>query len=110
MNLQLKSSSAFHTEKESRASKVAIEKSPILKHESTRSSLDYLISPLSLSPAEDKVVNCEEERNSLPRFDIHLSSPQIQLHSKATGGSIIFAMQGAYVEGKKGVNLIWKGC
>ncbi len=49
----------------------------------------------------------EETGNStLPTLDIHFSNPQVQLHSKSTGGSVILAMEGAHVEGKKFVKFL----
>ncbi|KAL7499599.1 hypothetical protein ACHAWT_007212 [Skeletonema menzelii] len=49
----------------------------------------------------------EEARNStLPTLDIHFSNPQVQLHSKGTGGSVILAMEGAHVEGRKFVKFL----
>eukprot|EP00978_Attheya_sp_CCMP212_P023795 scaffold73662_cov40-Attheya_sp.AAC.1 len=51
----------------------------------------------------------EKARNkSAPTFDIHLSNPQIQLHSRRTGGSIVIAVNGTYVEGREFVNLFTK--
>ena len=43
---------------------------------------------------------------TLPTLDIHFSNPQVQLHSKSTGGSVILAMEGAHVEGKKFVKFL----
>ena len=48
----------------------------------------------------------EKEGKTLPTLDVHLSNPQIQLHSTATGGSIVLAMEGAHVEGRKFVHFI----
>eukprot|EP00804_Cyclotella_cryptica_P024791 CCRYP_001753-RD/>CCRYP_001753-RD protein AED:0.03 eAED:0.03 QI:226/1/1/1/1/1/7/24/2613 len=56
-----------------------------------------------------------EERESLsenptiPTIDIHFSNPQIQLHNKRTAGSIILAMEGAHVEGRKFVHFLVDG-
>jgi hypothetical protein len=57
--------------------------------------------------SEIKVMSDQEEaRNkTAPTFDIHLSNPQIQLHSRRTGGSIVIAVNGAYVEGREFVNI-----
>lgn len=53
----------------------------------------------------------EETRNStLPTLDIHFSNPQVQLHSKSTGGSVILAMEGVHVEGKKFVKFLVANC
>ncbi len=53
----------------------------------------------------------EETRNlTLPTLDIHFSNPQVQLHSKSTGGSVILAMEGAHVEGKKFVKFLVANC
>ena len=41
------------------------------------------------------------ENPTIPTIDIHFSNPQIQLHNKRTAGSIILAMEGAHVEGRK---------
>lgn len=41
------------------------------------------------------------ENPTIPTIDIHFSNPQIQLHNKRTSGSIILAMEGAHVEGRK---------
>lgn len=43
---------------------------------------------------------------TIPTIDIHFSNPQVQLHSKTTGGSVILAMEGAHVEGRKFVHLV----
>jgi len=39
-------------------------------------------------------------------FQIHLTNPQIQLHSEKTSGSVVIAMTKAYVEAKEFVNFI----
>jgi len=49
---------------------------------------------------------CYELIGVIPTFDLHLSNPQIQLHSENTGGSVILAIRGASVEGKKFLNLV----
>jgi len=41
-----------------------------------------------------------------PTIDFHLSNPQFQLHSDQTGGSVILAMRGAYIDGQRYLNLI----
>ena len=43
---------------------------------------------------------------SIPTLDVHLSNPQFQLHSDQTGGSVILAMRGAYIDGQRYLNLI----
>ena len=43
---------------------------------------------------------------SLPTIDVHFSNPQVQLHRKSTGASIILAMEGAHVEGTKFVRFL----
>jgi len=40
-----------------------------------------------------------EENPALPALDVHLCNAQVQLHSDQTGGSIILAIRGAYVQG-----------
>ena len=45
---------------------------------------------------------------SIPRFDIYLSNPQIQLHSESTGGGVILAICKAYVEGRRFIHLFTK--
>lgn len=45
------------------------------------------------------------ENPSLPTIDIHFSNPQVQLLA-ATGASIILAMEGAHVEGRKFVRFL----
>ena len=47
-----------------------------------------------------------EGSESVPTLDIHFSNPQVQLHSKTTGGSIILAMEGAHVEGRKFIHFL----
>jgi hypothetical protein len=54
--------------------------------------------------SEQKESNCSNP--CLPTIDIHFSNPQIQLHRKSTGGSIILAMEGAHVEGRKFVRFL----
>lgn len=46
------------------------------------------------------------ENPTIPTIDIHFSNPQVQLHRKATGGSIILAMEGAHIEGRKFVRFL----
>lgn len=41
-----------------------------------------------------------QSHDTIPTFDLHLSNPQIQLHSEKTGGSVIISMRGAYIEMK----------
>lgn len=43
---------------------------------------------------------------SISTLDVHLSNPQFQLHSDQTGGSVILAMRGAYIDGQRYLNLI----
>ena len=50
-----------------------------------------------------------EDEDTLPTLDIHFSNPQVQLHSKSTGGSVILAMECARVEGKKFVKFLVTG-
>lgn len=47
-----------------------------------------------------------EQNPTLPTLEIHFSNPQIQLHSIATGGSIILAMESADVEARRFVHLL----
>lgn len=47
-----------------------------------------------------------EQNPTIPTLDIHFSNPQVQLHSIATGGSIIVAMESADVEARKFVHLL----
>jgi hypothetical protein len=47
-----------------------------------------------------------EQNPTIPTLDIHFSNPQVQLHSIATGGSIIVAMESADVEARKFVYLL----
>jgi hypothetical protein len=54
----------------------------------------------------DQDISIEHENPSLPTIDIHFSNPQVQLHRKATGGSIILAMEGVHVEGRKFVRFL----
>ena len=49
--------------------------------------------------------SAEIRMSSLPIVNIYLLNPQIQLHSQSTGGSIILAMKGAYVEGRSFIKL-----
>mmetsp|Transcript_17638 Transcript_17638/g.31626 ORF Transcript_17638/g.31626 Transcript_17638/m.31626 type:complete len:982 (-) Transcript_17638:14-2959(-) len=60
------------------------------------------VSAATGSPAEVE----ENEGKTLPTLDIQFANPQIQLHSIATGGSIILAMEGAHVEGCKFVHFV----
>ena len=46
------------------------------------------------------------ENASLPTIDIHFSNPQVQLHRKSTGGSIILASEGIHLEGRKFVRFL----
>ena len=46
------------------------------------------------------------QNTTMPTLDVHLSNPQIQLHSDQTGGSVILAMRGAYIDGKRYLSLI----
>ena len=39
-------------------------------------------------------------------FQVHLTNPQVQLHSKQTKGSVVIAMSGAYVEGREFLKLV----
>jgi hypothetical protein len=57
-----------------------------------------------LHPSEQK--DSDYSNPCLPTIDIHFSNPQIQLHRKSTGGSIILAMEGAHVEGRKFVRFL----
>ena len=59
--------------------------------------------PTQVSEQVSETANTRD--TSIPTLDIHLSNPQIQLHSEKTGGSIILAMRGAYVEGRTLINL-----
>ena len=52
-------------------------------------------------------IKCTKELNAtLPILELHLSNPQVQLHSIATGGSIILAMERAQVEARKFIHFI----
>lgn len=50
--------------------------------------------------------NAMDENPTLPTLDILFCNPQVQLHSSATGGSIILACESAHVEGRKFVNFL----
>lgn len=87
---------------------------------SSRDGLQYLLRrdsstgmnsdiPGSQRSDESKFV-FEDEELTLPTLDIHFSNPQFQLHSKSTGGSVILAMEGVYVEGKKFVKFLVTSC
>jgi hypothetical protein len=52
--------------------------------------------------------NEREDNDTIPTFDLHLSNPQIQFHSEKTGGSVIIAMRGAYIEMKMYSHLFCK--
>jgi len=39
-------------------------------------------------------------------FEVHLTNPQVQLHSTKTSGSVVIAMSGAYVEGREFLKLV----
>lgn len=88
--------------------------------ESSRDGLQYLLRrdsssgmntdiPGSQRSDESRFV-FEDEELTLPTLDIHFSNPQFQLHSKSTGGSVILAMEGAHVEGKKFVKFLVTSC
>lgn len=88
--------------------------------ESSRDGLQYLLRrdssfsmntdiPGSQRSDESRFV-FEDEALTLPTLDIHFSNPQFQLHSKSTGGSVILAMEGAHVEGKKFVKFLVTSC
>mmetsp|Transcript_4382 Transcript_4382/g.9134 ORF Transcript_4382/g.9134 Transcript_4382/m.9134 type:complete len:1753 (-) Transcript_4382:32-5290(-) len=79
----------------------------------SRDGLQYLLrrdSSISGTQGNDEAsqhFDADETRNStLPTLDIHFSNPQVQLHSKSTGGSVILAMEGAHVEGRKFVKFL----
>jgi len=86
--------------------------------ENSRDGLQYLlrgdssgiysdISGTQRSDEPSQHSEAEEMRDlTLPTLDIHFSNPQVQLHSKSTGGSVILAMEGAHVEGKKFVKFL----
>lgn len=64
-----------------------------------RQSLYKTVSKTDLSGSKGKVT---------PTFGLHLTNPQIQFFSEKTGGSIIIGIRGAYIEGKKFINLLAK--
>ncbi|KAL7552645.1 hypothetical protein ACHAWF_015872 [Thalassiosira exigua] len=81
------------------------------------SMLEYLLeesfdlsSLHDLSPQPHASFDKEEKEGNalptLPTLDIHLSNPQVQLHSTATGGSIVLGAEAAHVEGRKFVHFL----
>ncbi len=65
------------------------------------------ISGTQMSDEPSQRFEAEEMRDwTLPTLDIHFSNPQVQLHSKFTGGSVILAMENVHVEGKKFVKFL----
>ena len=81
-----------------------------------RSKLEYLLErdegfEINIAHDGDHSIHTTHSENgnnleSVPTLDIHFSNPQVQLHSKTTGGSVILAMEGAHVEGRKFANLL----
>lgn len=49
-----------------------------------------------------------DKQHTMPIVDIHLSNPQIQLHSVTTGGSVILLLKKATATGRYLSNLFWK--
>lgn len=94
----------------------------VAEHLQCKSSLSYLleernaVAPQGDSPT--KVVRPAVQRGTsqrnetpkpiskMPTIDIHLSNPQIMLHSETTGLSLVLAMHGLYVEGERFLNLV----
>ena len=87
----------------------------------TTSRLDYLLKRSSsyyldtdkissddngITSQSDDQTEGMHENPSLPTIDVHFSNPQVQLHRKSTGASIILAMEGAHVEGTKFVRFL----
>jgi len=86
---------------------------------SNDSSKDLSVAAASLQ--DDGELNCSTEGSTRPTspihcsdslenyvsptFDLQLANPQIQLHSPSTGGSVILAIRGASIEGKKFLKL-----
>ncbi len=84
---------------------------------SAQSKLHYLLerdSGFEINIANDggHIVTDQEkfedaaDLETVPTIDIHFSNPQVQLHSKTTGGSVILAMEGAHIEGRKFVKFL----
>ena len=91
----------------------------ILEDENETSEMHQTISPSGNSECDKKgkpittrfnsSTNCFDFNDAtIPTFDLHLSNPQIQFHSEKTGGSVIIAMQGAYIEMKMYSHLFCK--
>lgn len=95
------------------ASIVRVAGEPKSRH---RSMLDYLLDEnldvdstqqdTSRASANSGADDLLEQNPTLPTLEIHFSNPQIQLHSIATGGSIIVAMESADVEARRFVHLL----
>ncbi|KAL3827066.1 hypothetical protein ACHAXA_007573 [Cyclostephanos tholiformis] len=80
------------------------------RHDSNNSQLEYLLAE-SFHAEQTHDVSVDEHttkggNSTLPTLDIHFSNPQVQLHSIATGGSILLAMEQAQVAARKFVHFI----
>jgi hypothetical protein len=71
-----------------------------------RFDADFTQPDYSRASANSGYDNIHDQNPTLPTLDIHFSNPQVQLHSTATGGSIIVAMESAHVETRKFVHLV----
>ena len=67
------------------------------------SRLEYLLGEsFGAEQIHDVIVDeTNRGKSTLPTLDVHFSNPQVQLHSIATGGSILLAMEQAQVEARK---------
>ena len=79
-----------------------------------QSGLAFLLKDSAVLTEQDSIDDDEcidrmfahDKNASIPTLEIHLSNPQVQMHSIATGGSILLAMEKAQVEAREFIHFI----
>lgn len=75
--------------------------------EARKAASDYTNRSIGSGAVNKSGADANVAKNAtIPTLDVHLSNPQFQLHSDQTGGSVILAMRGAYIDGQRYLNLI----